>query len=145
MLGHCTPLPRRRLPTGRSKRHGAALVEALIAAAMIIVLFAGIWFFHSMYDARTTALRAARFQAWSATRPGCSGTITREVRDTIIIPQPALFGQRGEGRMDLRGNAAMYCNEEPIPEDDLVAAVQKFLDTGADILGGVTNIADGLF
>jgi hypothetical protein len=56
-----------------SSQRGAVLVEAVIAIAMLLLMFAGAFFFHRLYVEKLASIQTARRQAWTAAMPGCGG------------------------------------------------------------------------
>lgn len=127
---------RRGCAATRRRAQGVALTEALIAISVIIILFAGVWFFHDLHEAKADTMRVARFRAWQATRPGCDGRLTG--RDTLEVsvqePLRVIREQNGEirpfERVTLTSAIEMSCNEEPRPESDIFVILERELGTG---------------
>lgn len=110
---------------------GVALTEALIAICMLIVLFAGVVFFHRMYGAKTDTLQQARMSAWSATRFDCKGTsaggnATLEVQ----VPVPIRVDGGSEQRK-IASSAQLVCNLKPEQRDDVIGVLSWAINTTA--------------
>jgi hypothetical protein len=69
----CISLARSRRRTSLAPRRGAVLVEAVIAIAMMMVMFAGALFLHRLYVKKLASIQTARQQAWASAMPGCGG------------------------------------------------------------------------
>ena len=59
----------------RRRARGAALVEGIIVASMLMTLMAGGLFLHHLYLAQLKALGDARLSAWSQALQGCNSGI----------------------------------------------------------------------
>ena len=134
---------RRHYTTARTRRHtqGVVLIEALIACSVILILFAGVWFFHDLFDRKGDTLRAARFQAWQATFPGCDRQLTGRDTLTVTVPTPLHLG-RGEDdeaprpqEVTVTSTADMMCNEEARLNTDAFAALEWALESGVPEIG----------
>jgi hypothetical protein len=57
-------------------QQGAALVEGLIVACLLMLFMAGAVLVHSLYSAKVASIARAREQAWARALPGCEGGLT---------------------------------------------------------------------
>jgi hypothetical protein len=88
---------------------GVVLTEALIAISMIIVMFAGVAYFHNAYVAKARVLREARVQAWRATDQSCEGDGKGQAFETAAIPRP--FATSSLSELSVSAKHEMKCNE----------------------------------
>jgi hypothetical protein len=113
------------------RRAGAALVEAVVVSVLTLIFFAGTWFMHDVVHQKTVALRAARHQAWAATRFQCdSPSVTGSDSQTVTVPVP-LRAASGVGTMSADARTEMACNVEPRKDDTPIAALLSVLDLGS--------------
>ena len=118
----------------RRRRSGIALTEALIAASLMIILFASVVFFHNVYFAKTRALRAARMQAWLATDQSCQSQGHGKGAFDAAVPTPYV---RVKGKsMSLAAGMEMTCNEHNSTHPDLLSVMEW---------AGLGNPIDDLF
>lgn len=113
---------------------GSVLVEALIAMVMITVFFAGICFFYDLHVRKGEALRTARYEAWVATRPGCSGPIRGQHESVLTIPVPMRTERITTRELTVGAATELACNEAPNPEDDILSALAWATSNGVDAL-----------
>jgi hypothetical protein len=85
-------------------REGAVLIEAIIAASMLVLMFAIVAFTHRIGAARLDAAQAARLSAWSRAMQGCPGgdfslgSFVTGLRDgELPLPGGFSVGQDAEG------------------------------------------------
>ncbi|HET8939291.1 MAG TPA: hypothetical protein VFN67_37860 [Polyangiales bacterium] len=111
------------------RQRGVALTEALIALCMLVVLFAGVVFFHRMYGAKTATLQQARMQAWSATRFDCKGASAGgDVAMNVAIPMPIRVTRAADQRT-IRSGAELVCNLDPEQRDDVIGVLSWAIGT----------------
>jgi Flp pilus assembly protein TadG len=98
------------LRAARKKQRGVVLTEALIAISMIIVMFAGVVYFHNAYDAKAKVLRDARMQAWKATDQACDGDGKGQAMLTAAVPYP--YATAAASELSISAKHEMKCNEK---------------------------------
>jgi hypothetical protein len=88
----------------KSSQTGAVLIEGLIAASMLVLMFAIIAFVHRVCVAHQDAMQEARLQAWSRAMGGCAsgefglGSFISGLRDgELPLPGGFTVGQDAEG------------------------------------------------
>lgn len=113
----------------RTKRRGAALVEGLIAASSILILFGATLFFHGLFRNKGNTMRETRHFAWTATRPGCDpfSEIQREESATVRLPS-TMRTKDAPTTVTVKSNTAMECNVKPEPGDGLLDAASSIFD-----------------
>lgn len=113
-------------------RTGAALVEAIVVSCMTLVFFAGTWFMHDIVHQKSVALRAARYQAWAATRFNCGDrSVVGADSQTVTVPVPMRVANGGGATMSAAARTEMACNVKPRNEDTPIAALLSMLDLGS--------------
>jgi hypothetical protein len=75
-------LRRQPLHRARLRTRGAALVEGLIVAGLLVVCLGCVLFAHRLYSAKLATVRQARLDAWGRALPGCGGANI----DSILSP-----------------------------------------------------------
>jgi hypothetical protein len=93
----------------RNRQSGTVMVEAIIAISMIIVMFAGVVYFHNAYDAKARVLRDARMQAWRATDVACEGGGKGSASLAALIPTP--YARTAGASLSVSSRDEMKCNE----------------------------------
>lgn len=115
----------RRMPTQRERRRGAALIEGLIAVSTILLFFAATLFFHDLFLNKGRTLRAARYQAWTATRPGCDHVI--DGHESREVELPSTLRVHGQRTLSVASATSMQCNAEPKEGDDMLSALSSII------------------
>jgi len=64
-------------------REGAALVEAVIASALLLIMLAAIVFVHHLYVAKMDTIVQARAEAWAGGLDGCGGGLIAAMLDNV--------------------------------------------------------------
>jgi hypothetical protein len=100
---------REREPARTRARSGVVLTEALIAISMIIVMFAGVVYFHNAYGAKARVLREARVQAWRATDQACDGDGKGQAFEMALVPRP--YAASAGSQLSVSAKHEMKCNE----------------------------------
>jgi hypothetical protein len=122
----------RRQRAQEPKRAGAALVEALVVSCTTLIFFAGVWFMHDIVHQKSVALRAARHQAWAATRFDCGErSVVATDSQTVTVPIPMRVANGGGTTMSAAARTEMACNVQPRNEDTPIAALLSMLDLGS--------------
>lgn len=113
----------------RRKRQGAALVEGLIAASSILILFGATLFFHDMFRSKGATMRDTRHYAWTGTRPGCDqfSDIQHEQSATVVLPS-TLIRKDAPTTITVQSTTAMECNVKPEPGDGALDALSSLFD-----------------
>lgn len=113
----------------RKRQRGVALTEALIALCMLVVLFAGVAFFHRMYGTKTATMQQARMQAWSATRFDCNGASAGgDVSLTVSVPMPIRV-TKDSAQRTIASGAQLVCNLKPEQRDDVLGVLSWAIGT----------------
>lgn len=88
----------------KTSQTGAVLIEAIIAASMLVLMFAIIAFVHRVCVAHQDAMQEARLAAWSRAMNGCPsgdlslGSFISGLRDgELPLPGGFTTGQDAEG------------------------------------------------
>ena len=90
---------------------------------MLIVLFAGVVFFHSMYGVKTATLQQARMKAWSATRFDCDGASAGgSVSLAVQVPMQVRV-DGGATQRTIGSSAELVCNLKPSQRDDVIGVL----------------------
>lgn len=118
----------------RRRRAGIALTESLIVTTVMIAFFSGIWFLHGLHDRKGDTLRAARYQAWTATRPGCSGSVQGHEARTMRVPFGSSTGPEQPRELSVTSATQMRCNERPNPSDDVISVIEWATGNGLDAI-----------
>lgn len=101
---------------------------------VLLAFFAGVWFLHDVHDRKGDTLRLARYQAWAATRPGCSGPVRGQEVQTVQVPLRTRPGAERPSNVSVASAVEMACNEEPNPEEDILSVLEWATSNGADAL-----------
>jgi hypothetical protein len=62
---------RRRIPRGRDRREGSAMLEAAIALPVFVLVLIALGYIHRMYAAQHAALAESRRTVWTFAQSGC--------------------------------------------------------------------------
>ncbi|MEY4509474.1 MAG: hypothetical protein RLZZ450_1596, partial [Pseudomonadota bacterium] len=96
--------------TLRGRHSGAALVEGLVVSVLITIFLGGTWFFHELNARKGETLRLARYQAWAATRPECSGsTVHGRGTQTAQVPVTMRMGGMQPASLPVTSATDMAC------------------------------------
>ena len=117
----------------RRRRQGVVLTEALLAIGMLIILLAGVTFFHAMYAAKTDTMQRARLQAWAGTRFKCeSADVRGNAQLAVAVPSPILMNAAGPAQRTVKSRASFVCNIEPENNEDAISVLGWALHEGTD-------------
>lgn len=107
----------------RARRQGAALVEGLIVASLLMLFLAGAVFVHALYSAKVQSIARARQEAWARALPGCEGGLTTLLLNALTGRAfDALAGLDAAGIVDTPDWMASYGRGVGSPPDVSVAA-----------------------
>lgn len=114
----------------RQRQSGAAFVEALVVSVLIMIFLGGTWFFHELHARKGETLRQARYQAWAATRPECSGsTVQGRGSQTAQVPVTMRLGGMQPASLAVASATDMACNVKPEADSDF-----------ASVFGSITEL-----
>ena len=125
----------------RKRQEGVVLFEALIAISMIIIMFAGVVYFHNAYTAKAQVLREARLQAWLATEQSCQGGGQGLASRSAKTPYP--FAESAFSQLPVSSKHEMKCTEKHDPRTT-VSGVLAWSGLGEQ-LGNFGDMLLGVF
>jgi hypothetical protein len=106
----------------RERRRGIALIEGLIAVSTIVLFLGATLFFHDLFRTKGQTMREARYQAWTATRPGCGGSVTGNHMQQVVLPS-TLHRVDAPRTLSVASSTQMQCNAAPTSGDSVLSAI----------------------
>lgn len=108
----------------RAARAGVALLESVIVLSVLILLFGGVVYFHSVYAAKSRALTAARVQAWSATAAGDHCDNETQARTSAVAEVPQMFANGvSNAALTVNAGSSMSCNVKAVEFENTLDTV----------------------